>query len=629
MTEKKNDIWKPITLELIEHLGGIENIKTYQHCATRFRVIVFDDTKVNEEKLKTITKAKGVNKSNGQWQIIFGAGVVDKVYKNFNDYFLSNAKINNENTQVNLTENNSEPWWNNEYSFGSNLWTATRRSIREFSSIFIPLIPVFIAAGLSLAFNSLINAIPGAVDNNVGLGFSKVFDTIGGALLGMLPVMVAWSAMKKFGGPEVYGIAIGLILVAPGLLNSWSVQTPITIGLKNNQSLTDYIVMKGWATIDSVGNITQVLVNGVMQDLSSLTLPAGVTESDITANVIVAFNNGWSIELLQNLQETNDLSTLDEAASSLIGTYTVIWSNFAWGIFAISLVGYQAQVFSALLATALVFYVYKLFDYIMPEMIAIVATPLLTILVSTWLTLWIMGPLGRLISTGIAFIFQTLWTYTNFAWFGLGGFLMAFSYPLLVITGLHQGFTAVEATIIAETAARYGESFTFITAVGSCTNVAVGGAIIGYSIIVKEGSEKSMGLSTGVTANLGITEPAIFGANLDLVYPMVASMLGAGIGGYFVGMTGTYATSLGSASWIGLVQFNPVATSAYHQFLTDNNISACLTNWSPMAKEAIALTLSFISSATLTILFSQTKWGQNSNRARGVEVYSIINKKRN
>ncbi len=621
----KENIWRPITEDIAKYIGGLDNISKYYHCATRLRIEVIDEDKVDADGLKKLDKAKGVNKVGVQWQIIFGAGIVEKAYKDFNQYFIENATPIAGETSIKETVNNSQPWWISDQSFGENVLMSTKRGISEFAAIFIPLIPMFIAGGMSLAFNSLIGVIPGAMDNQLGIGFSKIFDTVGGAILGMLPILVAWSAMKRFGGPEVYGIGIGLILVAPGLLNSWSVQTPISIGLIPGQDALGYVVDQGWATIDTNGLIDAVLINGEMTDISLISgLPSGILPTDITANVIVAYNNGWTIDQLVNLQTTSGYENIDQAAGSLIGEYTVIWSGFAGGIFAIRLVGYQAQVFSALLASGLVYFVYRFMNKYTPEMIAIVAVPLATILLSTWLTLWIVGPIGRLISNSIAFTFQFLWNTTNFAWFGLGGFLMAFSYPLLVVTGLHQGFTAVEATIIAETAARYGESFTFITAVGSCTNVAVGGAILGYSVIVKDNGERSIGVSSGVTANLGITEPAIFGVNLELVYPMLASMIGAGIGGYFVGMTGTYATSMGSASWIGLVQFNPIVTDAYNQFMMDNGTNLCLTNWSPMLKEGIALTLSFISAFALTIVFSQTKWGDSYNKLRGVEVYSLI-----
>ncbi len=631
---KKENIWRPISENILKYIGGPENIQKYFHCATRLRIEVYDEDKVDAEAMKTIEKAKGVNKVGIQWQIIFGAGIVEKAYKDFNQYFIEVTNPQMETTSIQETKNNSQPWWIADQSFGENAMMATKRGISEFASVFVPLIPMFIAGGMSLALASLMSAI--GTTSGTTIGFYKIFDTVGGAILGMLPVLVAWSAMKRWGGPEVYGIGIGLILVAPGLLNSWDVAVPISIGLENGQTVLDYTVAQGWATVDSFGEIQQVLVDGTMVDLSSREIADALYEINplltpdmITENVIVAYNNGWSIELLNNLwiKGNNGVSfnSIDAAAASLISTYTIIWSQFLGGIFAISLIGYQAQVFSALLATAVTLGFYKLFSRWTPEMIAIVAIPLCTILLSTWVTLWIAGPVGRGISTFIAGFFMFFWTNLNFAWFGLGGFIVCFFWPLLIITGLHQGLIAVEATLIAQTAAMYGESFTFITAGCSCVDIAIGGAIIAYALVSKDKGESSMGVSAGVTANLGITEPALFGGCIDLVYPLLAGMIGAAVGGYFVGATGTYATTMGSASWIGLIQFNPVATDAYFQFLADNNVSAALTSWSPMLKGAIAMAISFIVAFTLSMVFSQTRWADKYHQTRGVEVRQVKN----
>lgn len=101
---------------------------------------------------------------------------------------------------------------------------------------------------------------------------------------------------------------------------------------------------------------------------------------------------------------------------------------------------------------------------------------------------------------------------------------------------------------MAETAARYGESFSFVTAVGANCNIAMGASVLGYAIVVKSKDEKSMGVSAAITANLGITEPAVYGANLQLRYPYLAGMLGGAVGGFFVASTGNYCLSMGSAS---------------------------------------------------------------------------------
>lgn len=97
-----------------------------------------------------------------------------------------------------------------------------RTGLRGFAEIFIPLIPIFIVGGISLAIASLSTTIAKAAGttNNIDyLNAKFFFDLIGGAILGSLPVFVGYTAMKKFGGSPLIGVAIGLIMVAPGLVN--------------------------------------------------------------------------------------------------------------------------------------------------------------------------------------------------------------------------------------------------------------------------------------------------------------------------------------------------------------------------------------------------------------------------
>lgn len=632
---KELDIWKPILESLVNELGGFDNIASYTHCATRLRVDVIDDSKVDTDKLKKIEKAKGAIKEGNQFQIIFGAGVVNKVYKQFDDYFMANATPDGDSTNISKVPN-KQAWWDSDFAFKTNMYLATRRGLKVFANIFVPLIPMFVAGGISLALSSFINAMPGATDTFVGQGFFSLFDVIGGALLGMLPVMVAWSTMKQLGGEPVYGIGIGLILVAPALLNSWSATSAIQIGLSAGQDLFGYALENNFIVVatdvlpsgEEVTYISDILVNG--ESLMGMGI-AGVDSSWLTPEVAIVLNNGYEVEGLINLATVNG-NTPAESAASLIGTHKVIFDQFAWGIFSIHLIGYQAQVFSALLATIMTHFIYKGFLKITPELLAIVFVPLLTIIFSAWLTLWIVGPIGRGISMGIAYTISWVYNTLNVGFLGFGGAVMGFTNPIWGLTGLHQGFTAIEATLIAETASKYGESFSFITAVGCNANVAMGASVIGYAIVVKKQEEKSLGVSTGIAANLGITEPAVYGINLDLRYPFLAGMIGGAVGGFFVASTGTYCTSMGSASWIGLIQFNPIATDNYFTFLETQGVTGGVLNpvllgWSPMLKEGIAMSLSFVTAILMTIIFSQTKWGSKMNEERGVEVYNFFGRK--
>ncbi len=687
---RDEDIWNPIVEQLVEALGGLDNIQRYLHCATRLRVEVADESKVSIEKLKEVQKGKGVVKEGDQFQVIFGTGIVNKVYKWFDDYYVANTNVGGpEGSSSVRNKPNKDAWWNSEFTFKANLYLGTRRSLKAFANIFLPCIPIFVAGGLSLAFASLIFNT-GATDLSGGwgdtfYGVGMIFQTVGDAMIGMMPVFVAWSTIKQLGGSDVYGIGIGLVLVAPGLVNAWSAATAIQFALAPGNDKIGQIIDNGWAFIQSDGTLminAQSILDSVakgdvaefawLQDIvdSGATADgfisatdfvngfnsAGIAgtglvpidftlvEADITADVIIALNFGYSIQDLVGISVSHGESVINisGSASGLVGTYLYIFGNFAWGIFGISFIGYQAQIFAAILATVMVHYLYNFFTRISPEAIAIVVIPFFTLTIATWLTLWIVGPVGRMISEFIAYSVMGLYNLLNInlggkpetfadlgsGTIGLGGALMGFTNPLWGLTGLHQGFTAAEATLLAQTGAQYGESFSFIGAVGPNCNVAMGASALAWCIVAKSDKEKGIALSGAASAELGgITEPAVYGINLDLRYPYLAAMLGGMVGGFWIASTGTYISSMGVGAWIGIVQFAPVPTDAFRQFCLDYGINGFFMEWSPMLKSFIGQVLAFTTAFTMTLVFSQTKWGATMHEERGAEVHQLFAKK--
>ncbi|MBN3534609.1 PTS transporter subunit EIIC [Mycoplasma procyoni] len=503
--------WDNVSKEVVEALGGKENIKQYFNCATRLRVYVHDQTKIDLKKLSKVALAKGATLEGDQYQVIYGPGTVNKVVDNLNNY------LNNNNTTENKQQTSTKKkLWNPELSFKSNLFLVLRWLVRSFSEIFVPLIPVFIAGGISLALTSFISTVS---NSESAKGAAKFFELIGGAILGGLPALVGYTAMKKFGGNPFLGLAIGLIMISPALVNGW------------NSS---------------------------------------------------------------NAKEV-------EGAFALFPSFV---SFFQW-----KFIGYQAQIFPVLLIIAMAYYVEKLLKKYTPEALAIVVVPLVTVVFSVFFGFWFVGPIGRYIGIGIGYAANAIFTYTNFPGFGLGGLLIGMAYPFIVVTGLHQGFTAIEAQLIAS------QGFTWITSIATVSNIAQGVAALMMFVILYKKSQKlaSSALSSGIAANLGITEPAMFGTNIPLFFPMLAASISAGIGGYWVGMSQTVASSLGSASWLGFIQFSPVKSDAlvkyydaYEKLVPWGNKMFFHRALAPMANIAIASVIASISSATLTFIFSKT-----------------------
>lgn len=188
---------KQTALQLLKAFGGKENIKTVLHCATRLRVTVMDDAKVNVDAIKQADHVAGYYLKSGQHQVILGTGFVNKVF----DVFAAEAGKKEMEAQDDA----------GIHSF---------KDLTKFiSDIFIPIIPVLLATGIIMGLQGLMTSL--------GISLSVEANTILSVLTGtaytFIPVLVCWSAMKKMGGSPVLGLVLGLMLVSPSLPDKWSV----------------------------------------------------------------------------------------------------------------------------------------------------------------------------------------------------------------------------------------------------------------------------------------------------------------------------------------------------------------------------------------------------------------------
>ncbi|OPJ65736.1 sucrose-specific PTS transporter subunit IIBC [Clostridium chromiireducens] len=189
-----------VAKEILEHIGGKENIKSVEHCATRLRLILKDKEKINEKAIEAIDGVKGQFFAAAQYQIILGTGFVNKVY----------AAIVGESADL---ANSSVK--EDAYSDMSLL----QKLSRTFGDVFVPIIPVLVATGLFMGLRGLIQNLGVQMNENFVLFTQVLTDTA----FAFLPALVAWSTMKKFGGTPVIGIVIGLMLVSPSLPNAYAV----------------------------------------------------------------------------------------------------------------------------------------------------------------------------------------------------------------------------------------------------------------------------------------------------------------------------------------------------------------------------------------------------------------------
>ncbi len=203
-----------VAKELLTLLGGKSNITALAHCATRLRLAVADEQKIDEQAIDNLEGGvKGQFKVAGQYQIIFGSGIVNQVYAEM-------AKLTGM----------SEMSTNDVASAGAEKQNIVQRAVKGgLSDIFVPIIPAIVAGGLLMGIYNLLTAqglfIDGKslIEANPGLtDLANMINTFANAPFVYLPILLAFSASKKFGGnPYLGGAALGMLMVHPDLLNGW------------------------------------------------------------------------------------------------------------------------------------------------------------------------------------------------------------------------------------------------------------------------------------------------------------------------------------------------------------------------------------------------------------------------
>lgn len=203
--------FKKVAEEIVKNIGGKENISVMEHCATRLRIVVKDESKVLADNIKKIEGIGGYFLQSGQHQIIIGTGKVNKVFNIIN----SNGDIK--------TEGAKQEAYANLNPF--------QKGLRALADVFIPLIPVLVATGLCMGLRGFILQLGVTLSPEILTLSQVVTDTV----FIFLPALVVWSTFKRFGGTPVIGMVLGLMLVAPMLPNAWEVASgavePLKIGI--------------------------------------------------------------------------------------------------------------------------------------------------------------------------------------------------------------------------------------------------------------------------------------------------------------------------------------------------------------------------------------------------------------
>ena len=415
--------------EILDGIGGKENLASAAHCATRLRLVIADNGKVKKAQLEGTDGVKGVFEAAGQLQIIIGTGTVNKVY----DEFIALAGVEAASKEeVKAAAAAKSPWY--------------KRAIKTLGDIFVPIIPAIVATGL---LNGLLGGLSKAFPTLSDSYFFGLLDLFSNAALVFLPILIAVSAAKIFGGNIYLGAVIGMIMIHPNLVNAWSAGS---------------------------GAETETL---------------------------------WSWFGLWNVQNT----------------------------------GYQGHVIPVVIAVLVLCTIEKKLHKIVPETFDLFVTPLVSVLVTGFLTLTLIGPVFSQIETWVLAGAKALIAIP----FGIGAFIMGGVYAPTVVAGVHHMYNAIELAMLAE------NNQNIWMPIATAANVAQGAAALAVAFKTKNHKTKALALPASLSAFMGITEPAIFGVNVRYGKPLIAGMVGGACGAAIASLMGVYATANGVTGIFGFL----------------------------------------------------------------------------
>lgn len=403
---------------ILDNVGGKDNVASITNCMTRVRMTFKDESRVNEASLKKVEGVMGVVKSDNQYQVVVGPGTSTKVAQSLSkitgvkDVVDNRSFGNADDVKKDMKARYEKPF---------------SRVLKTISSIFIPLIPAFIASGLIMGINNLLKnplILPGfAAANPALVGLLGIF---GAAIFTYMTILVGYNAAKEFGGSPAIGAVMAGILMHPALAD---------------------ITLFGTKLVPGRGGIIAVLLV-----------------------VFVA-------------------STIEKAVRK-----------------------------------------------VMIESLDLILTPLITVLASGAIAIFILQPLGGAISEAIG---RTVTTAIEGGGF-LVGALLAGTFLPLVMTGIHQGLTPIHADLIAT------KGFTILLPILAMAGAGQVGASIAVYMKTKNKRLKKTIASALPVGILGVGEPLIYGVTLPLGKPFLGACIGGAFGGAFVAGVGNVgAVALG------------------------------------------------------------------------------------
>lgn len=424
--------------DLIAAVGGKDNIIYITHCATRLRLSLQDNHQANLEEIGNLERVKGVFNVGDQLQIIYGAGRVNEVCQALKE------TLSLDEANLQSSQQRQKP---------------LQRFVKSISDVFLEIMPSILAAALLMGLTSLLTTKGLFGDRSIVemypqiSGLNRLIAIASSGIFALLPMVVAWSATRRYGGRPALGLAIGAIMVHPGLVDAFSAASG----------------------------------NAAAETISIFGLPVE----------LVGFQGGIIIALM-------------------IG-YTVAWLD-------------------------------QYFNRKLPDIIKFVLSPMLTILLSSLLLFTIIGPFGRLLGSGITG--GLLWMAEYLGIFGY--MIFGAVQQLIVITGLHHTFGAIEGQLLAST----GRDF--LNPLMSVALMGQGGAVVGYMLLhFNDKKVQTLCVSAFTSILFGISEPALFGVNLKYRFPLMAGCVAGAAGAAWVYLSKLTAVGYGTTALPGITIVDP------------------------------------------------------------------------
>lgn len=400
---------------VIEKVGGKENVVSVTHCVTRLRFVLKDEGKADDEAVKTIDGVKGMVKQGGQYQVIIGT-MVPKVAEEAAKILGKDLGTSDEAVAEDLKKKDS----------------LFNRFFKTISGCIFPFMGLMIASGMMKGILTLLVTI-GAITSDGGV-YQLLYAGADG-LMYFLPIIIGFSAGKQFGANPYLTAAVGAALVYP--------------------------------------------------------------------DIVSLYNDG--------------------AALTFLGIPVV-------------LTNYANSVFPVILASWVTAKVEKFWKKVIPDMMAMMFVPFLTLLIVIPLTFLAIGPVMTAVSNVLASGTQALWSLSPI----VAGIILGAFWQVIVIFGLHYAFVP----ILVNNIATYGVDP--INAVLGMSVMALVGAGLGYALKQDNQEKRVDGLTCALTAFLGVTEPVIYSVALPKKIPFVCAFVGGGIAGGILAASGAAMQGFGN-----------------------------------------------------------------------------------